>query len=158
MQREAHVDDIIARIQTKLGNLPQSEEASLGPALSEQEVAVFEQLHGIRLPEEFRQFVTRIGHGGYGPTYGLLPITRWLTGPARAAGAFPLIPDADLPAPFARGYSDDARSYPGTIAVVYRGCLDFTLLVVAGPGRGRLVEVNADRLFVPYFHSDVGFL
>ncbi|WP_305788969.1 SMI1/KNR4 family protein [Symbioplanes lichenis] len=118
----------------------------------------FEKLHGIRLPEEFRQFVTRVGHGGYGPTYGLLPMNRWLSGPARPGGAFPLIPDAELPEKFTEGYSDDLRPYPGAVTVVYRGCSDYTVLVVAGPGHGRLAEVNADRFFAPYFHSDAGFL
>jgi hypothetical protein len=152
------VDDSIARIQAKLADLSQVEDVTLGPVLSEQEVMAFEQFHGIQLPEEFRQFVTRVGHGGYGPTYGLLPINRWLTGPACLGGAFSLIPDTDLPEPCAEGYSDDEHPYPGAITVVHRGCLDFTLLVVAGPGRGRLVEVNADRLFAPYFNSDADFL
>ena len=42
-----------------------------------------------------------------------------------------------------------APTFPGAIAVVYRGCSDFTLLVVTGPGRGRLVEVNAEGFFAP---------
>ncbi|GAB2585445.1 hypothetical protein Aab01nite_52870 [Paractinoplanes abujensis] len=141
--------DAIARIRTKLAALPRTENATLGPVLSEDQVAGFEQRHGIRLPEEFRQFVTRVGHGGYGPTYGLLPITRWASRPGQPAGTSPLIPDAEAPV---------TRDFPGTIAVVHGGCLDWTVLVVSGPGRGRLVEVNADGLFAPYFHADAGFL
>jgi NAD(P)-dependent dehydrogenase (short-subunit alcohol dehydrogenase family) len=51
-----------------------------------------------------------------------------------------------------------APTFPGAIGVVYRGCSDFTLLVVTGPGRGRLVEVNAEGFFAPHFHTDPDFL
>ncbi|MFD0526190.1 SMI1/KNR4 family protein [Kitasatospora arboriphila] len=44
--------------------------------LTETQISAFEEAHGIRLPEEFRQFLTRIGHGGYGPAYGSLPMER----------------------------------------------------------------------------------
>ncbi|MET7397652.1 hypothetical protein ABZS66_29610 [Dactylosporangium sp. NPDC005572] len=150
------MDDRITRIQTKLATLPATEQATLGPALTEQQLSAFEDPHGIRLPEEFRRFCTSIGHGGYGPTYGLLPIDRWrgrpTAGGAGLADPFPFPPDVDLPAPSA------AQRFPGAIAVVYRGCSDHTLLVVTGPGRGRLVEVNADGNFAPHFHADADFL
>ncbi|MFD9007364.1 SMI1/KNR4 family protein [Streptomyces sp. NPDC059582] len=150
----------IARIQTKLAALPVSEKAVLGPRLTEARLSVFEDSHGVRLPVEFRQFLTRIGHGGYGPTYGLLPMEQWVsrqTGMGRPAEPFPVIPDRDIP----QGPADQgefAGSFPGTIAVVYRGCSDFTLLVVTGPGRGRLVEVNGEGFFAPRFHTDSDFL
>lgn len=152
------MDQTIARLRAKFAALPPSESATLGPALSEDDVAAFEQQYGMRLPEEFRRFVTRVGHDGYGPSYGLLPITRWVTGPARPGGTFPIRPDVDIPEPLMPGHRDPGDFYPGAIAVVYGGCSDYTLLVVAGPGRGRLVEVNAERHFAPYFHADAGFL
>ncbi|MDH6710643.1 hypothetical protein P3T27_007393 [Kitasatospora sp. MAA19] len=156
------MDDRIARIQAKLAALPPTEKASLGPVLTEPQVSEFEDAHGVRLPEEFRQFVTRIGHGGYGPTYGLLPMKRWVTGAARAKSGmpgepFPIVPDLEISTqPDAR--SCLTHSFPGTITVVYRGCSDLTLLVVTGPGRGRLVEVNSEGFFPPRFHADSDFL
>lgn len=153
------MDDKIARIQAKLAALPTTEKAVLGPVLTETQISDFEDGHGIRLPEEFRQFLTRIGHGGYGPTYGLLPMERWVGrgGMGRPAEPFPIVPDVDVPTgPDARG--DLVGSFPGTVTVVYRGCSDFTLLVVTGPGRGRLVEVNTEGFFAPRFYADSDFL
>lgn len=69
--------------------------------------------------------------------------------PQRARPGHPTGPDD-------RG--DLTGSFPGTITVVHRGCSDFTLLVVTGPGRGRLVEVNAEGFFAPRFYADSDFL
>ena len=57
-----------------------------------------------------------------------------------------------------QGRTRGCRAFSGTITVVYRGCSDLTLLVVTGPGRGRLVEVNSDGFFPPRFHADSDFL
>ncbi|MFJ6954586.1 SMI1/KNR4 family protein [Micromonospora aurantiaca (nom. illeg.)] len=45
------MDDRIARIQAKLAALPSAEKPVLNPALAEQQVSSFEDLHSIRLPE-----------------------------------------------------------------------------------------------------------
>ncbi|MFZ3474725.1 SMI1/KNR4 family protein [Streptomyces sp. 4.24] len=152
------MDATINRIRTKLSELPDTEKAVLGPVLTEAQVSAFEDSHGVRLPEEFRQFLTRIGHGGYGPTYGLLPMERWVGrgGAQRLTEPFPIVPDPEPDGPDGRG--DVTGSFPGTLTVVHRGCSDFTALVVTGPGRGRLVECNAEGFFAPYFHADFDFL
>ncbi|MFC6019946.1 SMI1/KNR4 family protein [Plantactinospora solaniradicis] len=155
------MDDRIARIQAKLAALPSTDEAVLDPVLSEQQISGFEDLHGIRLPEEFRQFVTLIGHGGYGPTYGVLSMDRWI--PPRLgvhgklAEPFPFAPDSYVSA-WSGGEGGPTLPFPGTIAVVWGGCTQYTLLVVTGPGRGRLVEVIAGSDVVPHFHGDADFL
>ncbi|MGY4981832.1 SMI1/KNR4 family protein [Streptomyces sp. 900105755] len=150
----------ITRIQTKLAVLPATEQAVLGPPLTEAQLSDFEDSHGVRLPEEFRQFLTRIGHGGYGPAYGLLPMEQWVSrqaGVGQLTESFPVVPDRDI----SQGHTDQGEftgSFPGTITVVHRGCSDFTLLVVTGAGRGRLVEVNGEGFFPPRFHADSDFL
>ncbi|MFI7650812.1 hypothetical protein ACIBTZ_32785 [Micromonospora sp. NPDC049460] len=155
------MDDRIARIQAKLAALPSTEKAVLNPILTEQQVSGFEDLHGIRLPEEFRQFVTRIGHGGYGPTYGLLSMDRWIPPRMEVHGKlaepFPFAPDSYVSA-WSGGEGGPTLPYPGTIAVVWGGCTQYTLLVVTGSGRGRLVEVIAGSDVVPHFHTDADFL
>jgi len=43
----------------------------LNPPLTEAEVTAFETANGLRLPEEYRLYLTQIANGGAGPFYGL---------------------------------------------------------------------------------------
>lgn len=65
------------------------------------ELGELEAQLGVRLPEEYREFLLQVGAGGAGPAYGLFPVRRaqgrwyWegdgadLTDPARLAEPFP---------------------------------------------------------------------
>ena len=44
------------------------------PPMSEEDVAAFEAEKGIRLPEDYRRFITTIAGAGSQPFYGLLPL------------------------------------------------------------------------------------
>jgi hypothetical protein len=48
----------------------------LSPALPEADVVKFERIHGVVLPNAYRQFLTCIGNGGAGPFYGVFPLGR----------------------------------------------------------------------------------
>lgn len=45
----------------------------LNPPLPLCTVVDFEEQHSVRLPDDYRQFITEIGNGGAGPDYGLFP-------------------------------------------------------------------------------------
>lgn len=45
-----------------------------GPLIAEEELAALEARHGIRLPADYRAYLTQVGDGGAGPWQGLLPI------------------------------------------------------------------------------------
>lgn len=48
-------------------------EYRLNPVIPASTIEEFEAQHGIRLPDEYRYFITEIGNGGAGPYYGLFP-------------------------------------------------------------------------------------
>ena len=48
-----------------------SHQYKLSAPASEEAIQAFEEQHGIRLPEEYRDFLMLVGNGGAGPYYGL---------------------------------------------------------------------------------------
>lgn len=138
----------------------------LNPPLPEAAVAAFEAEHGIVLPEGYRRFIVELGDGGAGPSYGLLPLADAY---AEVSDSFP--GHLAEPSPFVAGelYADDwwdgfwgpdDRPDPtqGTLAIVHHGCTSYTHLVVSGPGRGRLVNVELHGVPAPYVLEDEDFL
>lgn len=142
----------------------------LGPPLTHTEVTEFELEHGVSLPEEYRAFITTIGHGGpgrwggAGPYYGLHPLQDWATSlwgmpdGNTLAKPFPAEPGrvySDWPSTVAPG--DDDEPYTGTLALSDQGCGYLSILVVSGPARGRVTD-NSDTPTGPTFTDDADFL
>jgi hypothetical protein len=109
---------------------------SLGPTLSESELAAFESANRIRLPNEYRQFVAMIGNGGAGPFYGLAPLNadgRDLSQPFPVATVMDALADEDL-----ERLPDDCDEYPGILEVCHQGCAIHCYLVVNGLAHGTI--------------------
>jgi hypothetical protein len=77
--------DVIENIRFKLGQLSKADtnfevfgspthKYQLNPVVRIDEINRFENLYKIKLPEPFRGFLTTLGNGGAGPSYGLFPL------------------------------------------------------------------------------------
>ena len=170
------MDDELARIAEKLRTVPalpgrshpfneESHGFRLNPPAAEVDVAAFEREHGVALPAPYRRFVTEIGDGGAGPSYGLRPVAaaydtvRYLTYEGFLA----------VPSPLRDGLGEDwydeyldedlpRDPLDGSLAVAHFGCDQYTVLVVTGDLRGRLVTVDTAGGVEPYVTEDPDFL
>ncbi|WP_144126910.1 HEAT repeat domain-containing protein [Catellatospora sichuanensis] len=172
-----HTGTRLARIAEKLAavadsdrplSLPEEEHGyRLGACLPEEEVAAFEAAHGVDLPEEYRRFLIEVGDGGAGPSYGLAPLADACS-PGRCGTGHLARPSAYRPGVRYRQYWDGWDFYDmaraghdfvadGTLTVVNHGCTLTTQLIVSGPSRGRLFNVDTDGIG-PYVLEDEDFL
>lgn len=71
-----HIKDVLLRLRAVQREIFGANEHGfqLNPPLSEAEVAAFEQEHRVKLPPDYRQFLTSLGNGGAGPFYGIFPL------------------------------------------------------------------------------------
>jgi hypothetical protein len=116
--------------------------------LTERQVAAFEQRFGVKLPAEYRAFITRVANGDAGPGYGMYSlaetVTKGLCGPA---------PDDFLRTPFAHTDASNPEEdeddedeeeqralylTAGTLVLCTEGCGILHLLVVKGRARGQM--------------------
>ncbi|GAA3067269.1 SMI1/KNR4 family protein [Streptosporangium carneum] len=119
----------------------------LGPVLDEAEVAGFEALHGVSLPEAYRAFLTDVGDGGAGPHYGLFRLDGFemrdlerqeRETPGFMAAPFPHTRNWN---PYDRMDEDEyfaPRQVAGSLIVAEFGCGAFHRLVVTGEARGEV--------------------
>lgn len=162
------MDEIIERIREKLARIRERRVLGasfgdddhcyrLGPPLSEEDLLAFESEHGIRLPEEYRCFLALVGNGGAGPGYGLRPLARWSEADVGTLSK-PFLMPVDAVWDRAEGedvwlqelggpdwedeYNRGAWSpFDGLLTLFHHGCSGYTMLVVTGPGRGRMCVV-----------------
>ncbi|KAB2352603.1 SMI1/KNR4 family protein [Actinomadura rudentiformis] len=129
-------------------------------------VVAFEERNGIRLPDDYRAFITTLGNGGPGPYKGLEPLDTGVTS-HQFAGEFPYHPE-NLSEPFEATYWSYWNDFCGTLMLNRQERIEWdyhedaeprTLLVVSGPGRGRMVMVDWEReYFGPIYHPAPDFL
>jgi SMI1 / KNR4 family (SUKH-1) len=166
-QRIQRIVELLARVRGKgIDTFGASAHGfQLAPPLTEPEVDALERRHGIALPPDYRDFLKQAGASGAGPSYGLLPATRWgdaLSGdvdtPDFAARGCPWQPGMTRDAAtWARVGEELDEPFQGTIALCHQGCAYYAVLVVTGPARGRVMYVSPDG-GCPLFMEDEGFL
>ncbi len=138
-----------------------------GPPLTEAEIERFESECGIQLPEDYREFLAGIAHGGPGPYQGIVCLEHWADASPWASGDTPreylagpccLRPDMPRDEHWyeALGCSHQQR-YQGTMTVCRQGGTRYGLLIVTGPHRGRIVLADVAQ-GVPRFAPQVKFL
>ena len=154
----------------------------LRPPLSEQQVAAFEERNGARLPDDYRLFVTRLGNGGAGPYYGVEPLdpaarglqlaAPYLFGPDDLCASYGAVDLGSLAWRHELLQNDHRDGYweetSGALWLCRQGKAEWsyhdegepwTLLVVNGPGRGRLVTVEREGArFAPIYLPARDFL
>lgn len=150
-QQEKSYDDAVGlngNPSTRLGllelNLVRAGE-DLAPPMTELDLARFEGAHSVRLPNEYRKFVTVLSSGCRGgpPDSGLTP-------PGE---------DVELPSPnmYARlsqpfelreryVLGNAQRFLQGLLVLGADGCGQFWLLVVTGPARGQIWSLSEEAL------------
>lgn len=136
----------------------------VGRPLAETEVSAFEETHGVRLPEDYRLFLTAIGDGGAGPSYGLetleaaarlrdlarpFPHTEAVSPPIADRNTIEYDWDDDSffddDEDERRKEEEDDEEAPGVLELCHHGCGIFSYLVVTGPTRGTMWDGEGGR-------------
>ncbi len=154
-----------------------SHQYRLAAPASEEQILKFEEQQGIRLPEEYRDFLLHVGNGGAGPYYGLYGIRDLGDGLHDSHGAriyrvqeepviYPKMSDEEwnrMTAPESRqgdsmGKGGEVHPYVGVLPIGSQGCTLMTGLMLAGPYRGQVVYYDEDYCGPPFFVREKGFL
>jgi hypothetical protein len=129
--------------------------------LSEAETSAFEEQWGIKLPADYRGFITTVGSSGAGPYYGLLPLaqaTEHLNYDdeemyKKTLGAPFLLSNKTYQKDWLvevgganwkeRRYTAESwNPYQGAMAVCDQGCTYYTTIVLNGPLRGTIWNID----------------
>ena len=138
----------------------------LNPPLPQAEVAAFESLHSISLPEDYRQFLLLAGNGGAGPYYGVAPLSEWDYWFEMVDGCTDLLAS---PCPFVDEQTigpewseqlprEREDWYRGSMHICDQGCTYVARLVVTGPSRGRVFNLDIQGNGTPSFAKDASFI
>lgn len=118
-----------------------------------------EQRIGIRLPEEYREFLLKAGDGGAGPYYGLFSVEQvsgWLDWEVEPEKEPWLYPGMEVPDPEDE-IDCEGNVYRGSIPIASQGDSYFIHLMVSGPHRGQVVYLEAELLYI-FFPKEESFL
>jgi len=147
-----------------------SHQYKLSSPASEEQVRVFEEQEGIRLPEEYRDLLLFAGNGGAGPYYGLYGLEKLKQELHDSHGdrlydvqaepvIYPKMSDEDWERATAlEEKGEGPHLYGGVLPIESQGCTLMTGLIVSGPYRGQVVYYDEDYCGQPFFVREKGFL
>lgn len=115
--------------------------------MKEGQIKAFEQRHGIRLPEDYRLFLMKVGNGGEGPPYyGLLSLGEVPERYDRSAAD--VLKNLHKPFPLTTYWvwEDEQEQKPelheainhGNLVLGTDGCAMYWLLIITGPEHGQI--------------------
>lgn len=139
---------------------------------SEKAIQEFEEQQGIRLPEEYRDFLMLVGNGGAGPYYGLYGLKALRDDLSDSHGIrlyhvteepviYPKMSEEDwdrVADPEGGQKGNEPHPYAGVLPIGTQGCTLMTGLMLAGPYRGQVVYYDEDFCGPPFFVREKGFL
>ncbi|HET9957330.1 MAG TPA: leucine-rich repeat domain-containing protein [Polyangiaceae bacterium] len=111
----------------------------LKPPLELEQLARLEAGLGLRLPEQYRRFVTEFANGGAGPAYGIVPLAKTLPSASRASRL-----NEPFPVPKSAEDSPGYGAPPGALEVCETGCGGYYWLITAGPDREVLWQQGSE--------------
>lgn len=149
-----------------------SHQYELAAPATEKAIRKFEEQQGVRLPEEYRNFLTFIGNGGAGPYYGLYGLKALEEDLSDSHGVrlyrvmekpviYPKMSEEDwdrVADPEGRKKGNEPHPYAGVLPIGTQGCTLMTGLMLAGPYRGQVVYYDEDFCGPPFFVREKGFL
>ncbi len=107
----------------------------LNPTISEKEIVQFEKKYKVELPQDYRNFLMKVGNGGAGPAYGLLSLQE-----AYENNEWYTMENIDKPFPSEpyEEYSEQVNYNNGILMLNHLGCGTFSLLIVTGNFKGKV--------------------
>lgn len=149
-----------------------SHQYKLAVPAGEEAIQKFEEQQGIRLPEEYRDFLMLVGNGGAGPYYGLYGLKALKEDLSDSHGVrlyrvmkepviYPKMSEEEwdrMADPEGRRKGEEVHPYAGILPISIQGCTLMTGLMLAGPYRGQVVYYDEDFCGPPFFAREKGFL
>ncbi len=149
-----------------------SHQYKLAAPAGEEAIQEFEEQQGIRLPEEYRDFLMLVGNGGAGPYYGLYGLKALKEDLSDSHGVrlyrvmeepviYPKMSEEEwdrMADPEGRRKGEEVHPYAGILPIGTQGCTLMTGLMLAGPYRGQVVYYDEDFCGPPFFAREKGFL
>ena len=114
-----------------------SHQYKLAAPASEGKIQKFEERFGFRLPEEYREFLLRMGDGGAGPYYGIYGVEK-------------------LENKLSGRREKEAHLYADILPIGTQGCTFMTGLALRGLCQGQVVYYDEDCCGKPFIVREKG--